>query len=160
MCFAPSTPLPPFTDTYERPSDDSFMTEIGRLCSGCLEHWPRSITYGSSQYDESDVLMIRYIWGHGRRNLPGTMSLPPDPSVPAFASYPSAAHPTTWNGKATFTPPRHMSDALHWKYSYRTAFKEYEGERLNGDVDLASAGMRVDLVMVSNGTIHPVVYRV
>lgn len=156
MCFVSRVPdtLPPFTDTYMRPNADSFMTEIGRLCSGCLEHWPRSITSGSSENDESDVLMVRYIWGHGRRILPGAMSLPPNPSVPALASYPSATHPTTWNGKATFTPPRHVSDA------YRTAFKQYEGERVNGDVDLASAGMRVDLVMVSNGTIHPVMYRV
>ena len=172
---APSTPsiieargmppcdvLPAFTNIYTKLKDDfTLMYEIGRLYSGCIEQWPRSLTSGSSENRESNVLMGRYILEHGKCDFPGQLSLPPEPevSVPATPSIPSATHPITWGGNVLFTPPREWSDALHY-FSYSTAFKSYEGEDVCMFTDLASASMHVDLAMVPDGTIHPVMHRV
>ena len=44
-------------------------------------------------------------------------------------------------------------------YAYHTAFKTYVGEMCDDDTELADAGINVQLAMVSDGTIHPVLQR-
>jgi hypothetical protein len=68
--------------------------------------------------------------------------------------------PLRWGGKVCFSvSPREDSDMLH-AYTYETAFKTFVGEMCDDETELADAGINVQLVMMSNGSIHPVLQRV
>lgn len=163
MCYGPKSRvdvLPPLTNVVSTPDDFTLHAKINGTNSGCLEHWPLSLPLMATCSD-SEWLTSAYVRSIVARDFPGRMSLPPTP--PVQAPYMPVPHlpiePMRWGGNVCFSvSPRGDSDRLH-AYTYRTAFKPYVGEACNEHTELADAGIDVQLAMMSNGSIHPVLQR-